>query len=210
MTKVKTDETGDKATDSGSTSLVDTTINNGPTAEEIEAKEAEAKAQADADAKAKAEEQAKIDAEAEAEAKRLEDAKALEAAKQAEVEAELDMSLDARFQRGKDAMEDAIDCQNQINRVVNQRTKELDDLILEKEKANPTNSISEIQFYLTGSMRKREESASRRRRMLESVLDPAEIIRQLDPRSPIDRRPPVRKAPHGSVQHPGTKPQKKV
>jgi hypothetical protein len=109
------------------------------------------------------------------------------------VEAELDMSFDARFERATDALEDALQAQNDINKIVLQRTKDLDALIVERDGAVEKNTTSEIQYFLTRQKRNREEKAQRRRNLFGTSIDPMEIIKQLDPRAPIDKNPVKRK-----------------
>lgn len=182
------------------------------TAEEITAAEAQAKA--DADGKAA---QEKADAE-KAEADRVA-AEAAEAQRQAEIDsaaeaqrladeeaarqqAILDMSLESRMARAKDALNDALEAQNQINAIVAQRTKELDELIIEQDAATDKSTMSDIQFYLTRQERKREEKKQQRDRLLESGLDPVELIKRLDTRAPIDQKQAHRKVdPRSKAAH---------
>jgi len=116
-----------------------------------------------------------------------------EAARKAEEEKPLDMSLDARMARAKDALDKAIDAQNQINRIVAEKNKELDELIIEQAGSPDNNPMTEIQFYLTAQQRKREQKAEQRKQMLDQGIDPAELIRRLDGRAPVDQRPPAKR-----------------
>jgi len=198
--------------------ITETTV-TAETAEQLAALEAEAKAKAKAEAKAaekaKAEEAAKAAALAEQEAaaklKAEEDEKAAAAKLQADAEGSqtlndpdqfdvaekeeepLDMSLEARMARAKDALADAIDAQNQINRIVADKTTALDELIIEQAGSPDNNPMSEIQFYLTAQQRKREQKAEQRKQMLGQGIDPAELIRRLDGRAPVDQRPPAKR-----------------
>lgn len=190
--------------------ITETTITAENT-EQSAALEAEAKAKAKAEAKAeaekaKAEEAAKAAAlaeqetaaklQAEADEKAAADklqADAEEASRKAEEEKLLDMSLDARMARAKDALAEAIDAQNQINRIVDEKTKALDELIIEKAGTPDNNPMTEIQFYLTSQQRKREQKAEQRNRELEQGIDAAELIRKLDGRAPVDQRPPAKR-----------------
>lgn len=115
-------------------------------------------------------------------------------------EVELDMSLDARMARAKAALDEAIDAQNQVNAIVAQRTKELDELIIEQSGSGDKNPMSEIQFYLTRQQRKREQKLEQRQRMLENGFDPLELIKQLDTRAPIDQKQGVRKVDPRAVK----------
>lgn len=115
-------------------------------------------------------------------------------------EVELDMSLDARMERAKAALDEAIDAQNQVNAIVAQRTKELDELIIEQSGSGDKNPMSEIQFYLTRQQRKREQKLEQRQRMLENGFDPLELIKQLDTRAPIDQKQGVRKVDPRAVK----------
>lgn len=125
-----------------------------------------------------------------------------EGGRKEEEEKPLDMSLEARMQRAKDALDEAIFAQNQINAIVHQRTKELDELIIEQESAVDTRPMSEIQFYLTRQQRKREEKKLQRERMLETGLDPVELIKRLDTRAPIDQKQAHRKVdPRSKAAH---------
>lgn len=173
--------------------------------------EAEAKAKADAEAaakaaaeteaseRAKADEVAKAAELAELEAAERLRAEAEEAAQKAEEEP-LDMSIDAQIARAQDDLNEAVDAQNQINRLVAEKTKAVDALIIEKSKSENGGPISDIQHYLQCEARKRAEKVARRNQLLGDGTNALELIRQLDTRAPIDQRPAARKVDPRAVQ----------
>lgn len=182
-------------------------------AEKLAELEAEAKAKADAEAAAKAaaETEASERAKAEAAAKAAElaeleaaeklRAEAEEAAKKAEEEP-LDMSIDARISRAQDDLNEAVDAQNQINRLVAEKTKALDALIIEKSKSENGGPISDIQFYLQREARKRAKKVAKRNQLLGDGANALELIKKLDTRAPIDQRPETRKIDPRAIQQP--------
>ncbi|MBP9869915.1 MAG: hypothetical protein KBC53_00250 [Nitrosomonas sp.] len=151
--------------------------------------EAEAKAKADAEAAAKAAAETEDSGKANAE----------EAAQKAEEEP-LDMSIDAQIARAQDDLNEAVDAQNQINRLVAEKTKAVDALIIEKSKSENGGPISDIQYYLQREARKRAEKVARRNQLLGDGTNALELIRQLDTRAPIDQRPAARKVDPRAVQ----------
>lgn len=171
--------------------------------------EAKAKADAEAAAKAAAETDASERAKAEAAAKAAELAE-LEAAEKLRAEAEeaaakaeeepLDMSIDAQIARAQDDLNEAVDAQNQINRLVAEKTKALDALIIEKSKSERGGPISDIQYYLQREARKRAERVAKRNQLLGDGTNALELIKQLDTRAPIDQRPAARKVDPRTVQ----------
>lgn len=178
---------------------------------EAEAK-AKAKAETKAAEKAKAEEAAKAAALAEQEAaaklQAEEDEKAAAAKLQADAEEEarkaaeeepIDMSIDGQIARAQADLNEAVDTQNQVNRLVAEKTKALDVLITEKSKSETGGAISDIQFYLQREARKRAERVEKRNQLIGGG-NALELIKQLDTRAPIDQRPATRKIDPRAIQ----------
>lgn len=170
--------------------------------QQSDALEAEAKAKAKAETKAaekaKAKEAAKAAALAEQEAAAKLQAEEDEARKAAEEEP-LDMSIDAQIARAQADLNESIDAQNQINRLVAEKTKALDALITEKSKSENGGAISDIQFYLQREARKRAERVEKRNQLIGGG-NALELIKQLDTRAPIDQRPATRKIDPRAIQ----------
>ena len=164
---------------------------------EAEAK-AKAKAETKAAEKAKAEEAAKAAALAEQEAAAKLQAEEDEARKAAEEEP-IDMSIDAQIARAQADLNEAVDTQNQVNRLVAEKTKALDVLITEKSKSETGGAISDIQFYLQREARKRAERVEKRNQLIGGG-NALELIKQLDTRAPIDQRPAARKIDPRAIQ----------
>ena len=164
---------------------------------EAEAK-AKAKAETKAAEKAKAEEAAKAAALAEQEAAAKLQAEEDEARKAAEEEP-IDMSIDAQIARAQADLNEAVDTQNQVNRLVAEKTKALDVLITEKSKSETGGAISDIQFYLQREARKRAERVEKRNQIIGGG-NALELIKQLDTRAPIDQRPAARKIDPRAIQ----------
>ena len=164
---------------------------------EAEAK-AKAKAETKAAEKAKAEEAAKAAALAEQEAAAKLQAEEDEARKAAEEEP-IDMSIDAQIARAQADLNEAVDTQNQVNRLVAEKTKALDVLITEKSKSETGGAISDIQFYLQREARKRAERVEKRNQLIGGG-NALELIKQLDTRAPIDQRPATRKIDPRAIQ----------
>lgn len=127
-----------------------------------------------------------------------------EASERAEEEP-LDMSIDAQICRAQADLDEAIDAQNQVNRLVAEKTKALDALIIEKNKSEHGGPISDIQFYLQREARKRAERVAKRNQLLGDGANALELIKQLDTRAPIDQRPAARKVDPRAIQPPKTK-----
>ena len=111
----------------------------------------------------------------------------------------LDMSIDAQISRAQDDLNEAVDTQNQVNRLVAEKTKALDALITEKSKSETGGAISDIQFYLQREARKRAERVEKRNQLIGSG-NALELIKQLDTRAPIDQRPAARKIDPRAIQ----------
>lgn len=112
----------------------------------------------------------------------------------------IDMSLQARMRRAKHELDSAVEAQIRINEIVLQKTKALDELIIEENSTVDKNPMNEIQFYLNRQQRKRVENAERKQRMIDQGLDPMAIISQLDTRVPADKKPATRKVDPRSVK----------
>ena len=126
---------------------------------------------------------------------------AMEAAgNQAAEEEPLDMSIDAQISRAQDDLNEAIGAQNQVNRLVADKTKALDALIIEKSKSENGGAISDIQFYLQREARKRAERVMQRNQLIGEGANALELIKRLDTRAPIDQRPAARKIDPRAIQ----------
>ena len=118
---------------------------------------------------------------------------------QATEEEPLDMSIDAQIARAQADLNEAVDTQNQVNRLVAEKTKALDALITEKSKSETGGAISDIQFYLQREARKRAERVEKRNQLIGGG-NALELIKQLDTRAPIDQRPATRKIDPRAIQ----------
>lgn len=156
--------------------------------ETVEGNQEDNKSLPNADQSSAIETEAAAKAAAEAEASRLAEEEVAEAKSEAEAAKQLDMSLAARKARAQVALDESLEARERINAIVSERTKELDDLIIEEGSLVDKNPMSEIQFYLTHQQRKREEKAERKNAMLERGLDPDGLIKALEIRAPIDQK----------------------
>ena len=118
---------------------------------------------------------------------------------QATEEEPLDMSIDAQIARAQADLNEAVDTQNQVNRLVAEKTRALDALITEKSKSENGGAISDIQFYLQREARKRAERVEKRNQLIGGG-NALELIKQLDTRAPIDQRPAARKIDPRAIQ----------
>ena len=118
---------------------------------------------------------------------------------QAAEEEPIDMSIDAQIARAQADLNEAVDTQNQVNRLVAEKTKALDVLITEKSKSETGGAISDIQFYLQREARKRAERVEKRNQIIGGG-NALELIKQLDTRAPIDQRPAARKIDPRAIQ----------
>lgn len=121
--------------------------------------------------------------------------------KQKASEARPSRSLDARLERAQETLDDAIDAQNQVNKLVADATAKLDKIIDERDGGAKPHPQAEILNYLNSQQHRRTKEAVKRKNLEERGINLADFLKNADTRAPIDKKPAVNNKPkQGSVR----------